>query len=265
MSSKIMRLGVLAATLVATCALAASANAANWHSNLGFAYTGATYGGTFAAANVAGQTSTLNVSGITLTCSAASAVDPNLQKPTDSTVTATGTNGPVTTGAVGGTAWGTELVGYPVSGHVNFTSCLSAGVGYTVTCDFILKATSTTALAAYGSATLQNAVTQGNLIVNCRVRLGTTITSTICKTITGSLTGSYTNPGTIPAGPTQPTGAGLLTVNSGAGTLGVGPGGTGACAIPNGNGNFTGTAPGGGLQFNVTAVQGTIVPVIWVS
>jgi hypothetical protein len=174
MLNKIGRVAVLVASLASLFAVMASSAGATttWDTNKG---TGTpAWNGAFTATAGPGTLAGPNAG---LSCTSA---------------TATGT---LQSNHHSGTTWPTIA-----TGNISFTSCKIGGTNYNTACSYDLSATSYSA-----------GVTEGDVFVDCSVKLATT---QLC-TITGSIPGTYTNATDIIDVPAAATGLTIHNVGSG--------------------------------------------------
>ena len=214
-----LKLGLVAAIVLASAAMASAASAADWKSNGPVNFTGTASGGSRLVIHGAGGDVNLNCTG------------------------ATGSGTLAASPTAGTNPWTASATLTPA-----FSGCTVGGTPFTVTCSAASLDTGTGPGAYSGGSTLATAdggVTQGTLTsISCTLKIGTTS----CSTVTGTVEGQYTNP--VQATST----AGKLTVFVAGQNLTAAKIGAGCAAIPDGPAEFgTRTVPLGDITYNVTS------------
>ena len=218
---KFSKVGVLMAVLAFSGLLAASASAAEWHTNGPLEVRSANSGLSRLAIHNSGAV-------VVVQCQ-------------NSTGTVTLRNNTVN----GSTAPNIATV-QPI---FNGACTVSGAAGYSVACDEArLNANSYAGGTTFGTAS--TGITSGTISnIDCRIGIG----ATLCSTVTGTVSGHYTNPHTLTG--SGVAGVGRLTVTATGQALTVSKIGLGCAALPHGTGTFG--SPGAGstvanLTYEVT-------------
>lgn len=213
------------AVMALGCSVAASASAAEWHTNGHKTFASTNAGAVRLLVHAAGG-------GAVVVACATSTVHGTLRGPTSSGSTFPGA-GTVT----------------PVFG----VCTVSGAAGFTATC----SPASLNAIGYAGGTTLATAgggVTTASITsVDCTLRFG----ATPCSTITGSLHAHYSNPNPIG------TGAGALTVTSAGQALTIAKVGAGCIAVPHGRLTVGAPGPGTTVMDSTYIVDGPNAPYLF--
>jgi len=221
-----IKLGLVAAIVLASGAMASAASAADWQTANTGAFTGSAGASRLIIHGPAGD--------VALNCT-----------------TSTGSGSLNPSPPAGTNPWLNAASITPA-----FSGCTVAGTPFTVTCAVATLRTGTGPGAYSGGTTLATAdggVTSGSLAsISCQLKIG----ATTCSTVTGTVQTTYTNP-------TQPSTAGKLTVLAAGQNLTAT--GTACAAIPQGSANFgSPSVPPGNLVYNVTSpATPSSQPYVW--